>query len=762
MGTPLTEITEDIEGTERDTEYPDVGAYEFDGCTISGTFTIGATGADYSTFEDAIESLQTCWVDGPIVFNVQSGTYNEQLIIPEIPRLSETNTITFQSITGDSTDVILSYESSHVDTNYTVKLDGADFIRFKNMTIQATGSDYANVVEISGGASNNHFHNNRFIGINTTDPSNTDGVLVFSPYGSVLDSNTVFNDNLFLSGSYGIYLNAHNSNYEKNNQITSNRFENQVSYAISLNYQDFALISQNEILNTSSDNEYYGIYFIGKNSLINKNRININTDNASNTGLYFQSEANSILSNNFIHVKRGTGMELYNGKVFHNSVNISGDNIYGSAVVMKNWSENACNFKNNIVQNNARGKAINCGSTALAGVISDYNNLYSNGEYLARTDNNIIDLAEWTSTSLLDAHSISVDTKFESDSNLYTKNPVINNSGTPLAEVTDDIDGNIRDAATPDIGASEFSQTEYLLDADTIHACAYDTVTLDAGNGYDTYSWSNGEDTQFTKIDTTGIGLNGIKLFSIVMVNGQEYTDSVWVSFHQPVASTFDVDTCAYSTVDLVASGGVSYHWDTYGDTCCISTYLNDEIRNIVVTVYDAYGCYDTDTATLTPYSKPSQPYIYKDNDSLFCDTDGTNYEWYLNSAIIQNTTQTIDPPESGDYQVIVYNNVCPSDISDIYSYTAPTGIVDFEDNLGMKLYPNPTNGLLFINFEKSFDDLILVLFSSDGKKILTKQLENIEKGDTEEFDLGDFPKGLYFIRFSNNNISKTARILVQ
>ena len=772
-GKVLAEITEDIEGNTRDTENPDIGAYEFDGCSNSGTFTIGATG-DYSTFEDAIESLQTCWVGGSIIFNVQSGTYNEQVIIPEIPRLSETNTVTFQSATGDSTDVILSYESSHIDTNYTVKFDGADFIRFKNMTIKATGTDYANVVEISGGASNNQFHNNQFIGVSTTDASQTNGVLIYSPnFNNQSDTSNVFSKNLFLSGSHGIYLSGHYSYIENNNQISENRFEDQVSYGMSLNYQDSALISMNEILNTSSDETYYGVYFIGIKSIFSKNKININNDySTSRTGVYFRSDTNSIVSNNFIHIKTNVatgssvvGMELSGCKAYYNSVNITGNREYSFAAKMMEYGDNYCVLKNNILANNSGGKAISCGTYANINVQSDYNNLYSNGEYLATALSNVVDIAAWRTATSLDANSISVNPNFGSELNLYTQDPIINGGGIPLAEVTDDINGDARDAVTPDIGADEYSQTAYMLDEDTIHVCAYDTVTIDAGYGYDTYSWSNDSTTQFVDIDTTGVGLNIIKLISTVSVNGQEYKDSLWVSFHKPVALVSDVDTCSNSTVELVASGGVSYDWYGYSNnhTSSQSVYIGDEAQDYFVTVYDIYACFDKDTATVTPYSKPSQPTIsYTTNDSLECSITGTSYNWYLNSTIMQNTTQAIDPPQSGDYQVLVYNNVCPSDISDIYEYTEQVGIGDFEGNMEMTLYPNPINGILFIDFEKSYNYLKIDIISSDGKQVLTKLLKNINEGDTEELHMEEIPSGLYFIRFSNNNISRTARIVVR
>jgi hypothetical protein len=767
-GAALAEVTEDFDANPRDPVNPDIGAYEFAGCTTSGIFTIGPSGADYSTFEEAIESLQTCWAGGPIIFNVQSGTYNEQVIIPEIPGASETNTITFQSASGDSTDVILTYASTSADTNYTVKLDGADYIRFRNMTIQATGNDCANAINILNGASNNQFHNNRFIGIKA-DPLSTNGALVYSPYGNVHNTNNIFNENLFLSGSYGIYLSAHYSVLENNNQITGNRFEDQVSSSIYLYYQDSALISMNKISNTLSEKDYYGIYFYGTNSQINKNKINLNNYRYNCTGVSISGNDEtkpSFFSNNFVHISTNghgniTGLSLSYCNSYYNSINITGVHYGSCAIVLPN--SRSCSLNNNIFLNNAGGYAISYSDGSAINVSSDYNDLYSNGDYLAKHNStNLADLAEWTGATTFDATSVSVDPMFVSDSDLHTQNPVINSAGTPITEVTDDIDGEPRDAATPDIGADEFETVLYVL-GDNINACAYDTVTLDAGNEYDSYSWSNGAATRFADVDTTGIGLDSVKLVSTVSLDGQEYKDSLWVSFHKPVALTFDIDTCEYNYVQLKASGGVSYHWDVYvtnPDTCCISVYLNNSIQKNVVTVYDSYGCYDTDTATVVPYSKPSQPVIQFSNDSLVSSVTGTSYDWFLNTTTTGNTTQAILPQESGDYLVVVYNGGCPSDSSDSYNYIV--GIEDLAGNPEITLYPNPTDGKLFMSFEKPFIDLRLSVINLEGQVVLSKLLKDVPKGFITELDLGEVPSGVYFIRFTNKEISRTARIIVR
>ena len=77
---------------------------------MSGTKTIALTGSpDYSSFTAAINDLKLGGLCGAVVFNVGNGSYNENPSFGQqvISNASSTNTITFQSASGDSSKAIV-------------------------------------------------------------------------------------------------------------------------------------------------------------------------------------------------------------------------------------------------------------------------------------------------------------------------------------------------------------------------------------------------------------------------------------------------------------------------------------------------------------------------------------------------------------------------------------------------------------------------------------------------------------------------------
>jgi hypothetical protein len=117
---------------------------------------------------------------------------------------------------------------------------------------------------------------------------------------------------------------------------------------------------------------------------------------------------------------------------------------------------NTNNIINNIFANPSGGYSYVINTPA--GVEnSDFNDYYSTGTNLAYWQNqNITDLTALQTANSKDANSLSVNPQYASNTNLHVKSAVLDSSATPLAEVIDDMDKELRDPAFPDIGADEY------------------------------------------------------------------------------------------------------------------------------------------------------------------------------------------------------------------------------------------------------------------------------------------------------------------
>jgi hypothetical protein len=206
---------------------------------LNGTCTVGGTTPDFQNFTEAITALNQGGIIGSVVFKVRAGTYNEQISISKIPGTTKNKPISFESESGDSSTVILSY-SANVTNNFTLQLNGAQYITFNKLTIQATNTDYGNVIDIKNISNHNTFSHcilrnvsgNSAI-INSIDPKN--------------DYNSFIN-NKIINGYYGIdYEGA-----DKGTIIENNIFENQKYTGINFSYQDSLIVQKNVVITNSS------------------------------------------------------------------------------------------------------------------------------------------------------------------------------------------------------------------------------------------------------------------------------------------------------------------------------------------------------------------------------------------------------------------------------------------------------------------------------------------------------------------------------
>ncbi|MEM9821989.1 MAG: right-handed parallel beta-helix repeat-containing protein, partial [Bacteroidota bacterium] len=431
---------------------------------LLGNYTIGGLAPDFDNFTEAVVNLNEGGILGVTAFDVRNGTYSEQVVLGAIQNASEDNTITFRSESGDSSTVVLSH-SANSSTNYTLLLNGADWIRFEKMTLQSTNNTWGTIVELRSGATQNQFSNCVFQGINTTSTGSNLTLVVAFGGGQTIDNN-VFVNNVLRNGSIGFYL--YGTSTAVNNRasglvIENNKIENFYYRGIQTRYVEDLSIQSNIIRTNSSFTSSQGIYLddgfdhitIATNQVtgIMGRGIFIVDSNASANGPM-------LIANNYVQIEgTSTAYGIYTDdgshqRFYHNSVQTLNTNV--SSAAFFTFRGNNKDVRNNIFSNAGGGYAY-FRSSSNGILISDYNNLYTSGNNIGFWDANQMSLTDWQTVSGFDNNSIAENPFFIEVDSFAVGQISLNNAGIAIAEVTTDIEGEIRATPNPDIGCDEFT-----------------------------------------------------------------------------------------------------------------------------------------------------------------------------------------------------------------------------------------------------------------------------------------------------------------
>nr|MBC8343204.1 T9SS type A sorting domain-containing protein [Bacteroidota bacterium] len=229
-----------------------------------------------------------------------------------------------------------------------------------------------------------------------------------------------------------------------------------------------------------------------------------------------------------------------------------------------------------------------------------------------------------------------------------------------------------------------------------------------------------------------------------------------------------DTTICFGSAVILTASGGTSYIWSTNDTTASIVAIL--VISSVyTVTAYSSGGCAASDTI----FVDVNNPVVNLGNDiytlpsqSVLLDA-GSGFTAYLWST--GDTTQTIlvdstgiGPNNPTFFSVTVTDNIGCQD-SDTVEVTFVMGIEDVNKQINISLFPNPTKGLLTISItDYTGSNLSFEITDITGRLISSERLKINNNKTIRELDLSSYPKGVYFIRFQDDNLNKTEKIIIQ
>lgn len=450
--------------------------------SLSGVYTVGATGSDFTSVREAVDTMLAYGICGPITIDIAAGTYNDQINIKSIPGSSNVNRVTFKSQSGIPSSVNLTF--SPTGNDYVLQLSGASYITLKDLTIQSNSSNAGRVVIFSGNSSYDSLINCTLNASSTATSSNTSGIYATSFAGK----KNVFLNNRINRGYYGIYWRGSGSSSLTEDHVFEGNTISDIYYYSSYFYYNDNLKYRNNTITTNAPTTHYGIYaYYCDNELeIVGNRVTIN-GNTSGTQygirMYYDDATSSkrgLVANNAILINNNSssayGMYIRYTKYqdfYNNTVNV---NTTSSTSYASYFYYSSSTYKDNTIRNNVFANTSNgTNGTSMYvyrtgyGNSWDYNNLYSTGTDLVEegsASTSYQDIRSWRAGSDEDLHSISYDPGFVSNTNNVQpdiNNPAswsLNGRAVQTKVITTDIIGNNRftDRANgvSDIGAFEF------------------------------------------------------------------------------------------------------------------------------------------------------------------------------------------------------------------------------------------------------------------------------------------------------------------
>ncbi len=451
---------------------------------MNGIYTINSAvvtgGTNFASLPDAAAELSACGVSGPVTLNIVQGTYSGRMDLSAIAGASAANQVIIQPDPSNTSPVILNAAATSSTDNYIIRFNGASFVSVSGLTFSPAGTSFARSIDFSGLGSNVRVVNNTFNGFATNSTSTNFTHVYNNSSASNNYSNCVIKNNTMNNGSYGIYWYGPGSTapYERGSSLDSNVISEFSNYGIFAYGQTQLKINGNTITGSSSNaaTSQYGIYSYYTDTLqVLGNNISINGNASYGIWVGFSDNdatVKGIVANNMIAISAGTStvygiypFNCYYLDVVYNSISVNGGSATAGRGVYLNSSTTGTygfiNVLNNNISNTGAGYTAEVSAAAVTlGYVtsSNYNNIFGTGTTLVRVGTtNYADLASYQTATMLDANSVSSDPLYVGPTDLHSLSTVINNAGTPYAGITTDIDGETRNATTPDIGADEFA-----------------------------------------------------------------------------------------------------------------------------------------------------------------------------------------------------------------------------------------------------------------------------------------------------------------
>lgn len=443
---------------------------------LAGTFTVGGTGADFSTIGAAVQAMNATGICGPSTFRLSNSTFNEQVIIPEIAGASSTNTIRFVGGGWDKTTI--THNGSNSSAYSTILLNGADYVTFDSVMVEASGASYGATVWFTNQADYNTVSNCYLLGdVNSLTTIRMNVVFSGSTSSYSTTGNQGNHDNLINNRIRGGYMGvAHYastsstpSTFNSGDYIENNHISNTGYGLYFRGVQDKKIIG-----NTIDTTTYYNMYnyYSLRDSIVQNKFVGNPSYNYTIYQFFSNYSGSSTSDSSYFINNMVTGGSTYGAYFYYNYRTVFLNNSFssGSGRSVYFYYPYYSQFKNNSFENTGSGYAVYFNSTTnIANGAVNYNNYYApSATNLAYFGGNRADFQAWQlAYPAHNGQSISANPQHNSTTDLRTLSPILNNKGKAMPQVPEDHEGDSRPASpdlVPDIGADEYYLPPYDLD----------------------------------------------------------------------------------------------------------------------------------------------------------------------------------------------------------------------------------------------------------------------------------------------------------
>jgi hypothetical protein len=289
--------------------------------------------------------------------------------------------------------------------------------------------------------------------------------------------------------------------------------------------------------------------------------------------------------------------------------------------------------------------------------------------------------------------------------------------------------------------------------------CEGDDLFIQATEGFEQYSWSNGETT--SGILVTVEGAYSVTVTDANGCEGESAVASITVyPAPEPVlVANGPTEICPGETVSLSTIGVYSsYLWNN-GETTSSVIVGESGLYSVSVNGPPNFCAASSNELEVIVYPEETALIVYGNGYLTVSPSNGTDYQWYLYDVLIEGADSTAYlPQQSGNYSVQYYDaNGCL--VIANYEYTF-TSIASQNSSDQVSVYPNPSSGLYTMTFDKLSGAITYTVYDLMGRKIIHDSIAGNGQRVIKSLNLSAFANGMYSLRLDTESGSLVKRLI--